>query len=101
MRLFEKIITFLLVINYSLSIQTEDICSLANRQKVCIGKYSNKCGNDLCSVDTASCDKYLISISQVVKFTQKKSEPILLILNGIRKCASNDWIVKDVCKKSN
>jgi hypothetical protein len=100
MRLFEKIISFLLVINYGLSIKTEDICSLANRQKVCIGKYSNKCGNHFCSVDTASCDKYLISTSQVVKFT-KKSEPIVLFLNGIRKCASNDWIVKDVCKKSN
>jgi hypothetical protein len=112
MRFITKKVAIILcmLINFGLSMKTEEICSITDRQQTCNDKYLNKCGNSHCSMDRISCKEFLFS-NFIVKSlraqksqSSKKHDNIFLFLSGIKNCSlkisTNDWLAKDVCKKS-
>ena len=97
------------LIDSSFAMKADDICFLKKSDlgtmMKCEGNYWYQCGAEHCSVDKTSCKNYLYSSfivksMRLLKTYEKKSENVMMFLDGIKECpsiTSNDEI--DACKK--
>ena len=91
-----KILALTLLINFSLSKNTENICQLIDEKDSCKDKYGYRCDNDHCGIDQTSCNDHF-PLNYINKFLKiYKNCPI-----SSYWLTSHDWISKDVCRKSN